>query len=280
MAQGSSNFSAGGDVYLEPHIVPVQMHLLQESQHEGRSGEEARASSNTLEPNEDDEIDDDLEECSERSGAGVMKRAWLASEDEKLQQLVDEHGPRRWSTIASQLPGRVGKQCRERWHNHLSPAVNKEEWTEEEDQLIMKLVQEMGTKWSKIVKMLPGRTDNAIKNRWNSTSMRRPFITRAKIIYAFGDALHALAAEESATPAQGGAWMSGSLIRGCPCVSARAGASVSACDSLHERARASAHARAHARAHASACTGPHGSLHPDSPCERACDSVLLSARAS
>ena len=51
--------------------------------------------------------------------------------------MVQLHGPKNWSKIANQIPGRIGKQCRERWFNHLSPNVNKERWTEEEDNVII-----------------------------------------------------------------------------------------------------------------------------------------------
>jgi hypothetical protein len=104
-------------------------------------------------------------------------------EDRMLLSLVDQHGAKKWTQIAHHLPGRIGKQCRERWHNHLNPMVKRNtQWTTEEEWILYLLNRDKANKWADIANILEGRTDNTIKNHWNSSMKRRISLYKEEFI--------------------------------------------------------------------------------------------------
>ncbi|XP_031111390.1 myb-related protein 330-like [Ipomoea triloba] len=114
--------------------------------------------------------------CCEK--AHTNKGAWTKEEDQLLINYIRLHGEGCWRSLPKAAGlFRCGKSCRLRWINYLRPDLKRGNFTQQEDDLIIKLHSLLGNKWSLIAARLPGRTDNEIKNYWN-TQIKRKLISR------------------------------------------------------------------------------------------------------
>ncbi|CAN8074573.1 unnamed protein product [Agarophyton chilense] len=112
---------------------------------------------------------------------GRRSPSWTPEEDTKLTTLVSKYiskppsiiAPNTWSRVAHHLPNRTGKQCRERYLNQLRPGIRRDPWTMHEERILHQFHARLGNKWVAIARHLPGRTDNCVKNHWNSMLRKR-----------------------------------------------------------------------------------------------------------
>ncbi|KAK1551122.1 hypothetical protein Q3G72_030641 [Acer saccharum] len=108
------------------------------------------------------------------SKEGLNRGAWTAHEDEILRDYINIHGEGKWRTIPKEAGlKRCGKSCRLRWLNYLKPDIKRGNISQDEEDLIIRLHKLLGNRWSLIAGRLPGRTDNEVKNYWNTTLKKK-----------------------------------------------------------------------------------------------------------
>uniref|UniRef100_A0A453B124 Myb-related protein B n=1 Tax=Aegilops tauschii subsp. strangulata TaxID=200361 RepID=A0A453B124_AEGTS len=99
--------------------------------------------------------------------------SWSAEEDDVLRAQIAHHGTDNWTVIATQFKDKTARQCRRRWYNYLNTECKKGGWSREEDMLLCEAQKLLGNKWTEIAKVVSGRTDNAVKNRFSTLCKRR-----------------------------------------------------------------------------------------------------------
>ncbi|KAM0928748.1 hypothetical protein ACQ4PT_001965 [Festuca glaucescens] len=121
-----------------------------------------------------DSIDEEVGQREEATPVVLKKGPWTTAEDALLVNHVRQHGEGNWNAV-QRLTGllRCGKSCRLRWTNHLRPNLKKGSFSPDEELLISQLHAQLGNKWARMASHLPGRTDNEIKNYWNTRTKRR-----------------------------------------------------------------------------------------------------------
>ncbi|KAL5202809.1 hypothetical protein ABZP36_013761 [Zizania latifolia] len=173
MAGGDSPSSADGappapaPQLIEQRLVLVRTHGVKSES----NGEPSVDKDGSSESNGEPSVDKDGSSGTLPNVVGprLKKGPWTQSEDDILEAYVKRHGERNWKAVQKNTGLlRCGKSCRLRWMNHLRPSLKKGPFTKEEENLIIKLHYKMGNKWAQMAAYLPGRTDNEIKNYWNT----------------------------------------------------------------------------------------------------------------
>ncbi|KAK6927229.1 SANT/Myb domain, partial [Dillenia turbinata] len=112
--------------------------------------------------------------CSREKSERLNRGAWTAQEDKQLVDYVVKHGEGRWNQVAKGAGiNRCGKSCRLRWLNYLRPDIKRGNITQNEEELIIRLHNLLGNRWALIASRIPGRTDNEIKNYWNTVIRKK-----------------------------------------------------------------------------------------------------------